>query len=107
MSEIVITRNDQGSIVETNRDDVIIFRLEENISTGYGWEPEAVDSSVLELIESTYTEAPGMAMGRSGTRILHFVARSPGSQDIHLRLRRPWDPPGRALDHLEVTIHVR
>lgn len=107
MSEIVVTRHDKGSIFEAHRDDVIVFRLEENMSTGYGWEVGAVDSSVVELIESTYTEAPGMAMGRGGTRILRFVARSPGSQEIHLRLRRPWDPPDRALEHLEVTIRVQ
>ena len=106
MSEIVVTQHDQGSIFEAHRDDVIVFRLEENLTTGYGWEVEAVDGTVVELIESTYVEAPGMAMGRGGTRVLRFVARSPGSQEIRLRLRRPWDPPDRALEHLEVTIQV-
>lgn len=107
MSEIVVTRHDQGSIFEAQQDDVIVFRLEENLATGYGWEVEPVEGSVIKLIESTYVEAPGMAMGRGGTRVLRFVAKSPGSQEIHLRLRRSWDPPDRALEHLEVTIRVR
>jgi predicted secreted protein len=107
MSEIVITRHNQGNIFEAQLDDVIVFRLEENLTTGYGWEVESIDNSMVELIESTYTEAPGMLLGRGGMRVLRFVVRSPGSQDIRLRLRRPWDPPDKALEHLEVTIRVR
>ena len=107
MSEIVVTRHDQGSVFEANRDDVIVFRLEENLTTGYGWEVETAGVSVVKFIESTYFEATGMAIGRGGTRVLRFVARSPGSQKIRLQLRRPWDPPDKALEHLEVTIRVR
>ena len=107
MSEISVTRQDQGRVFEAHQDDVIVFRLEENLTTGYGWEVETVEGSLVELIDSTYLEAAGTAMGRGGTRVLRFVARSPGSQDIRLRLRRPWDPPDRVLEHLKVTILVR
>ena len=107
MSEIVVTRHDQGRIFEAHRGDVIVFRLEENLTTGYGWEVKTVEGSVVEFIESTYVEATGMAIGRGGMRVMRFVARSPGSQEIRLQLRRPWDPPDKALEHLEVTIRVR
>ena len=107
MSEIIVTRHDQGGILETHLNDLIVFHLEENISTGYGWEVESIESSVVELIESTYAEASGIAMGGGGMRILRFVARSPGSQEIHLRLRRPWDPPDKDHEHLQVTIRVK
>ena len=107
MSEIVVTKQDQGRIIEAQQGDAIVFRLEENLTTGYGWEIETVEGSVVELIESTYIVAPGMAMGRGGMRVLRFVARSPGSQEIRLILRRPWDPPDRVLEHLKVTIRVR
>ena len=46
MSEIVVTQQDQGSIFEAHQDDVIVFRLEENLTTGYGWEVEPVDGSL-------------------------------------------------------------
>lgn len=107
MSEIVVTRHDQGSVFEAHRDDLIVFRLEENLTTGYGWEVETAEVSVVKLIESTYFEATGMAIGRGGMRVLRFVASSPGSQKIRLQLRRPWDPPDKALERLEVTIRVR
>jgi predicted secreted protein len=107
MSEIVVTQQDQGRIFDAQQDDVIVFRLEENLATGYGWEVEPLEGFVVELIESTYVEAPGMAIGRGGMRVLRFVAKSTGTQEIHLRLRRSWDPPDRALEQLEVTIRVR
>lgn len=107
MSEIEVRRQDQGSIIEAHLGDVIVFRLAENLTTGYRWEVGPVEGFMAELIESTYVEAPGMAMGRGGTRVLRFPARSLGIQEIRLRLRRPWDPPDKALDHLQVTIRVR
>lgn len=107
MSEIAVTQQDQGSVIEAHPGDTIVFRLEENLTTGYGWEVEPAESSVIKLTESTYAEAPGMALGRGGTRFIRFAARSPGRQEIRLRLRRPWDPPDKAAGHLEVAIQVR
>lgn len=106
MSEIEITQNNLGSIIEIHQNDVIVFRLDENLTTGYGWEVKT-EGSVVELIESTYVETPGKTMGRGGTRVLRLVAKSPGSQKIRLKLRRPWDPPDRVMQHLDVTIRVR
>lgn len=106
MSEILVTQHDLGSIIEAHQGDVIVIRLEENLTTGYGWEVKT-GGSVVELIESTYIEATEKALGRGGTRVLRFAARSPGSQEILLKLRRPWDPPDRVLEHLDVTIRVR
>jgi predicted secreted protein len=107
MSEIVITEQDQDRIFEAHRDDVIVFRLEENLTTGYGWEVEAMDVSVVELIESIHSETPGKMIGRGGMRVMRFVARTPGIQVVHLRLRRPWEPSDRFLKQLQVTIQVR
>lgn len=57
MSEIVVIQKDLGSIIETCRGDVIVLRLGENLTTGYRWEVKTEGSGV-ELIESTYVEAP-------------------------------------------------
>jgi len=106
MSEIAVTGHDQGRVIEAQTGDLIVFRLEENLTTGYGWEAKSVEGSAVELIESNYVEATGKTIGRGGTRVLRFLARSPGSQEIHLQLRRPWEPPDKALDHMTFTIRV-
>jgi predicted secreted protein len=107
MSEIIITEQDQGKIIEAHQGDVIVCRLEENLTTGYEWEVEPTAGSVLELIDSTYIQSPGIVMGRGGMRVLRFIAKSPGNQEIHLRLRRSWDSPDKALNRLDIMIQVR
>jgi inhibitor of cysteine peptidase len=107
MSEIVVTRDDRGRIIEARQGDVIVFRLEENLTTGYGWEIEPGEGAVAALKESSYVEAAGTAMGRSGMRVLRFVALAQGNQEIRLQLRRPWDPLDKAIEHLDMTIRVR
>lgn len=106
MSEIAVTRHDWKSIFDANLEDTIVFHLEENPTTGYRWEVESLEGSVLEFIESIYVPAPGMAMGRGGMRIIRFAARLPGSQKIRLKLRRQWDPPDKILEHMEATVRV-
>lgn len=106
MSEIVIEQDDLGRIIEADPSDAIVLHLEENLTTGYMWEVET-QGSVVELIESIHVENKGIAMGRAGVRILRFALKSAGSQEIYLRLRRSWDPPYKALKHLDVTIRVR
>jgi len=106
MSEIIVTQSDRGRTVDVRPGDVIVIRLEENLTTGYGWEIESGKGTVVALEESNYVEAPGRAMGRGGMRLLRFVALAQGSQEVRLQLRRPWDPPGKAVEQFSITIRV-
>jgi len=106
MSEIVVTRSDRGRTIDVRPGDVIVIRIEENLTTGYGWEIESGEGTVVALEESNYVEAAGMATGRSGMRLLRFIARAPGSQEVRLQLRRPWDPPDKTIEQFSITIRV-
>jgi predicted secreted protein len=107
MPVVLITGRDQGSTKEANRGDWIVILLEENLTTGYQWEMESLDSPVLELLDSDHSPDPGILMGRGGTRIFLFRARSSGSQQTQLRLRRSWEPVDAAIDCFNVNIRVR
>ena len=107
MGEIQIVQGDQGGSFEANKGDTIVVRLEENITTGYQWEPLALDSSVLALLSEDHASDPGHLMGRSGTCTLRFEAISPGSAHIRTRLRRPWESEDAAIGHFDVNIRVR
>lgn len=106
MSEIVVTRSDRGRTIDARPGDVIVFRIEENLTTGYSWQIESGEGTVAALEESKYVEAAGMKMGCSGMRLLRFVALAPGSQEVRLQLRRPWDPPDKAIEQFAITIRV-
>ncbi len=107
MSDIHIAQGDHGKTVKAHRGDVIEIRLDENLTTGYGWETAELDRSVLEPLDSGYEEKPGSLLGRGGVRTFRFKAGSPGSAPLRLRLRRPWEPADAAIEHFEVTVKVR
>ncbi len=108
MSEILITPLDHGSTCVANQGDVILIRLEENITTGYQWDIAMIDSSMFELLDSDYSSSQGEGLlGSPGTRTFRFRAKSPGSERIQLRLRRSWEPIDAAVEHFEVNIQVK
>ena len=84
MSEILITPSDKGRMFEASQGDVIVIRLDENITTGYGWEISVIDSPFVEISPSVYSEASGTRMGRGGTRTFRFKAKSPVGGQIQL-----------------------
>jgi inhibitor of cysteine peptidase len=107
MSEILITPPDQGSTFEANQGDLIVIRLEENITTGYQWEVGVIDSSMVEPLDTDYLPTPRASIGSGGMRTFRFRAKSSGSERIQLRLRRSWEPVDAAIECFEVNIRVR
>lgn len=106
MSEIVITSSDQGKMFEANQGELIVIRLEENSTTGYQWEVAAVDSQIVEFLDSDYSTTLGTGVGGGGTRTFRFRAKSSGRGQIQLRLRRSWEPVDAASERFEVNIQV-
>jgi len=107
MTEIVISQTDQGGVFECRLGDVILIRLEENPSTGYQWEVSGIDEQVLKPQDSEYSGAASTALGSGGARTFSFKPQSPGTAKVRMRLRKAWEPEDAAIDHFEVTVHVR
>lgn len=107
MAEILITLSEQGNTVEVQRGDVIVVRLEENLTTGYSWEIETINHSIIELVDSDYSQNPETRLGIGGVRTFRFRAQSSGRETIHLRLRRPWDSADSAAERFDVTVQVK
>ena len=107
MSEIVIVQSDQGKTFEINQGNVIQICLEENQSTGYQWEIDALDEQVVAFQDSDYSRVPGTGIGGGGVQTFTFKAQSPGTVKIRLKLRRAWEPEEAAIDRFEVTLRVQ
>lgn len=107
MSEIAIVQSDRGKTFELSQNDVISIRLDENPSTGYQWEVEAFEPQIVELQNSDYTRATGTGIGAGGIRTFTFQARSPGTVEIRLKLRRAWESEDAAIDRFQVTLRVQ
>lgn len=106
MSETAIMLSDSGKTFKVNRGDAIVVCLEENPTTGYRWEIEALNSSIIKFIDSHYSENV-LIPGAGKIRAFRFRAESSGSQKIQLRLRRAWESIDAAIESFEVNIQVQ
>ena len=79
--------------------------LAENPTTGFSWQYEIADSSMLAL-ENDYYEADkqsGSSVGKGGMRYLTFVCKKSGDSVIVLTYRRPWQG-GETAETREVSV---
>jgi inhibitor of cysteine peptidase len=72
MAETVILQIDREKTFQVSQDDVVLIRLEENPTTGYRWEVDAVDDRVVELQDSHYSMATGTGIGGGGVRTFTY-----------------------------------
>ena len=108
MSEILVEQQDHGKTFEVSQGDLIVIRLDENLTTGFQWEIEVADSTVVELLDSNYSAKPEEhRLGKGGVRTIRFEVKSSGSERIILRLRRRWEPEDKAIESVEVNLKAR
>jgi inhibitor of cysteine peptidase len=103
---IELTEHDQGREISAPLGETITLRLQENPTTGYRW---ALDSAgQLQTVQNIFIPPDtGQPVGAGGTRVLQFKAARLGSHIIRLRLCRPWEGAGSALQHFNAAIVVR
>ena len=107
MSEIVILDSDRGKTFELQVGDLIAIRLAENPTTGHRWEVSEVDNPRVEFQGSNYLVTPGSGIGGGGIRTFHFRAKSTGTGQIQLRLRRAWEPEVQAVEQFTVNLQIQ
>lgn len=102
----MLTLSDDGSSVTIDLGDVLVISLEGNPTTGYTWEPQDLDETVLTLSGEPVYEPASDALGASGTLTFTFEPVAAGEVDLTLVYHRPWEsvPP---LDTFGVTVTVR
>jgi inhibitor of cysteine peptidase len=99
------TDRDDGKRVSARVGDTLELRLSENVTTGYSWAIARLDAAVLAAAGSE-TDYPGTAIGGGGTAIFRFRAIAPGTGDIVMRYRRPWEPESAAIRHVRLSVAV-
>jgi inhibitor of cysteine peptidase len=87
--------------------DQINVSLDEKPSTGYRWEIEQADTTVLVPGARTYVQAQGTGVGGGGMMSLSFAARSPGTAAIRMKLWRPWEGEASVRARFAVTVVVQ
>lgn len=105
MAEVVLCEIDHGREINLVAGDWLTIRLDENLSTGYGWELARLDARIGELVSNRHLPGPPV-IGGGGTREVTLKAVGVGAGTICLRLRRAWDPPEVEVDRFEVVVRI-
>lgn len=110
-NEIRLDDTHNGMQKELTRDQVLFVTLESNPTTGYSWQVDELDQSILRQVgDSEYkSSAPGNppVVGAGGTETFRFETVSVGNTTLKLVYRRPWEKDVPPIKTYTIQITVR
>jgi inhibitor of cysteine peptidase len=105
--ESTLTGADNGKAITVNTGETFLVKLEGNPSTGYTWETQDLDTTILEQVgEAAFESSNPSPVGAGGTLTLTFKALKPGVTTLTLFYHRSWEadvPPAETFT-LQVTV---
>ena len=102
-----ITREDSGKEISVFSGDIIQVELSVLGSAGYGWHPEKLDRTLLELVsEETQKTTGGDRIGAPMKGLWRFKAVGEGQTEIRMLYYRIWEGKEKASDHFNVKVRI-
>ena len=92
MNNILEIHENEGNKFEIDLGDTIRVILKEIPGSGYRWQIVFIDNNILSALGSEYLPVSGNAIGGGGSKVFMFKAKSLGTTNIKLGLRREWEP---------------
>lgn len=99
-----------GRQLEIHVGETLVISLSENASTGYRWitTPESAHKFENILREGkAETEGAARPPGRPGVRHFYFEAAQPGTVELELHYRRPWETAQPPAQKFKLRVRVR
>ncbi len=91
-TEIVVSAANDGEKIELGEDQVLVVRLEANLSTGYGWWlAQPVEEGIIRQRGVIEFEPDSDLLGAPGTQVLRFEGQREGHTTLRLEYRRAWE----------------
>lgn len=110
-NEIRLDDRHNGMQKELTRDQVLFVTLESNPTTGYSWQVDELDQSILRQVgDPEYKlSAPGNppVVGAGGMETFRFETVSVGNTTLKLVYRRPWEKDVPPIKTYTIQITVR
>lgn len=106
MDEIIITKEDQDSVIHANAGDSIKILLTENANTGYTWDIDDEISPKLTMRSSDYKLTHKKTLGGSGKRLFEFTAKELGEVNLNLKYWQEWNGDDSIDDRFRVKIII-
>ena len=88
--ELILNEQDNGRRIELKEGQVLVISLKGNLSTGYLWEIEQTDETIVREVDDIEFEPESNLLGAPGILTRRFEVVGPGQTDLVLVYRRPW-----------------
>lgn len=102
-----LTEKQNGGVVALVVNDVVRVKLDGNITTGYSWEVDNLDATLLQKVGEVEYASTSSLTGGGGVFTLTFKALNIGTTHLHLIYHRAFEkgvPPIRVFD---VTVDIQ
>ncbi len=104
-----LTEKNNGDSINLKVEDIVVIRLESNLTTGYSWIlDKKTDTLIVSMVDSEYIQSveDKELVGAGGHEIFTFKAVSKGKTSIILNYERPWEEDEEPLETFEINISV-
>lgn len=103
-----VTAKNQGKVVRAEIGNIVRIVLESNPGTGYNWELRDFDDGVATYYSSELVARQGgnVLFGAPADTVISLQAAKPGTQDIKLVYRRPWEAPDQVAAAFAIRLEV-
>lgn len=95
-----------GQTLSLKQGDTLTLSLAGNPTTGYNWELNELDQSILEQQGETEYKAGSTLLGAGGVYTFTFKAVAPGSTTLMVIYYRSFEKDVPPIDTFEMTITV-
>jgi len=94
------------SPINTTVGSVFMIKMTSNPTTGYTWNIESIDKSILKVINKDYKQSNSGLIGAGGTEIWQIKALKTGQTSISFGYMRPWEGK-EALKRAVYRVYIR
>ena len=102
-----VTENDNGKTVTVNTGDKLIVKLDGNPTTGYTWQLNNFDTSLLESAGEPDYKTDSLLIGSGGRYTYTFAALKPGEVTLQFNYLRTWEKDIPPVENFSITVDVK
>lgn len=102
-----LTEKNNGNDVHLTVGDTVVVTLDANPTTGFNWEIEALNPLMMEQIGAAQFHSNSQMIGAAGKTIFTFKASSPGTCDLSLVYRRPWERNATPAGLFKISLTIK
>jgi inhibitor of cysteine peptidase len=106
MPALSLGLEDDGGRFPIGVGTTVSVRLPETPSTGFRWEVESVDPTLLQPLGSDFELTRPATFGSGGIRRFAFQALAPGVVEFSLRHWQSWEGPSSVTRRFRVTLEI-